>query len=158
MQETWVQSLVQEDPTCLRAAKPVHRNYWACMCSRAGELPLRSPDASATEVCTPQSPCSAPREATTTRSPHTTIRDWPCSRQLERSVPSSEDSAQPKWITREKNKENLSKSRTQLGTLLPVAHTPRRNVIIKRWRNNILLVLARFGSRFKNSWKLFYSV
>ena len=84
------------DPTCLRAAKPVHRNYWACMCSRAGELPLRSPDASATEVCTPQSPCSAPREATTTRSPHTTIRDWPCSRQLERSVPSSEDSAQPK--------------------------------------------------------------
>ena len=26
-QGTWVQSLVQEDPTCLRAAKPVHHNY-----------------------------------------------------------------------------------------------------------------------------------
>ena len=26
-QGTWVRSLVQEDPTCLRAAKPVHHNY-----------------------------------------------------------------------------------------------------------------------------------
>ena len=30
MQETGVQSLVWEDPTCLRAAKPVCHNYWAC--------------------------------------------------------------------------------------------------------------------------------
>ena len=30
MQETWVQSLVQEDPTCQRAAKPMSHNYWAC--------------------------------------------------------------------------------------------------------------------------------
>ena len=30
MQETWVRSLVQEDPTCHRATKPVHYNYWAC--------------------------------------------------------------------------------------------------------------------------------
>ena len=30
MQETWVRALVQEDPTCLRAAKPVRHNYWAC--------------------------------------------------------------------------------------------------------------------------------
>lgn len=28
MQETWVQSLVREDPTCWRATKPIH-NYWA---------------------------------------------------------------------------------------------------------------------------------
>ena len=27
MQETWVQSLVQENPTC---CEPVHHNYWAC--------------------------------------------------------------------------------------------------------------------------------
>ena len=25
-----VQALVREDPTCRRATKPVHRNYWAC--------------------------------------------------------------------------------------------------------------------------------
>ena len=30
MQETQVQSLVREDPTCLRAAKPMCHNYWAC--------------------------------------------------------------------------------------------------------------------------------
>ena len=30
MQGTHVWALVQEDPTCRRAAKPVHLNYWAC--------------------------------------------------------------------------------------------------------------------------------
>ena len=29
MQETQVQSLVQEDPTCQEATNPVHHNYWA---------------------------------------------------------------------------------------------------------------------------------
>ena len=30
MQGTWVQSLVQEDPTCRRGTKPVCHNYWVC--------------------------------------------------------------------------------------------------------------------------------
>ena len=30
MQETQVQSLIQEDPTCLGATKPVRHNYRAC--------------------------------------------------------------------------------------------------------------------------------
>ena len=30
MQETWVQSLVWEDPTCHGATKPVCHNYGAC--------------------------------------------------------------------------------------------------------------------------------
>ena len=30
MQETQDQSLIQEDPTCCRATKLVHYNYWAC--------------------------------------------------------------------------------------------------------------------------------
>ena len=30
MQGTWVRSLVQEDPTCRRATKPVHQNCRAC--------------------------------------------------------------------------------------------------------------------------------
>ena len=30
MQETRVWPLVWEDPTCHRATKPVHHNYWAC--------------------------------------------------------------------------------------------------------------------------------
>ena len=30
MQGTWVRALVQEDPTCRRATKPVRHSYWAC--------------------------------------------------------------------------------------------------------------------------------
>ena len=30
MQETWVQLLVQENPTHHEATKPVYYNYWAC--------------------------------------------------------------------------------------------------------------------------------
>ena len=30
VQGTWVRALVQEDPTCRGAAKPVHHDYWAC--------------------------------------------------------------------------------------------------------------------------------
>ena len=30
MQGTRVQALVQEDPTCRGATKPMHHNYWAC--------------------------------------------------------------------------------------------------------------------------------
>ena len=30
MQGTWVWALLQEDPTCHGAAKPVCHNYWAC--------------------------------------------------------------------------------------------------------------------------------
>ena len=49
MQETWVRSLVWEDPACCRATKPVHHNYWACvpqllsLLSRACEPQLLSP-------------------------------------------------------------------------------------------------------------------
>ena len=30
MHGTWVRALVQEDPTCRGATKPVCHNYWAC--------------------------------------------------------------------------------------------------------------------------------
>ena len=30
VQETWVQSLIREDPRCYGATKPMHHNYWAC--------------------------------------------------------------------------------------------------------------------------------
>ena len=36
VQETWGQSLIWEDPTCHRASKPVHHNYWACALEPAG--------------------------------------------------------------------------------------------------------------------------
>ena len=35
-QETQVWSLVQEDPTCRRATKPMYHNYWACALEPTG--------------------------------------------------------------------------------------------------------------------------
>ena len=70
VQGTWVQALVQEDPTCHGATKPVRHNYWACaleplshncwahelqllklVCSRACVPQLLSPCAAAPEAC-----------------------------------------------------------------------------------------------------------
>ena len=45
MQETQIQSLVQEDTTCHGATKLVRHNYWAC---------ALKPRAAATEVCVPR--------------------------------------------------------------------------------------------------------
>ena len=38
MQETRVPSLVWEDPTCHRATKPMHHDYWACFRARQPQL------------------------------------------------------------------------------------------------------------------------
>ena len=48
MQGTWVRALVQEDPTCHGATKPVCHNYWAC------EPQLLSPCATTTEAHVPR--------------------------------------------------------------------------------------------------------
>ena len=63
LQETQVWSLVQEDSTCHRVTGPMHHNRWACA---------------------PQSPCSATREATLTRSLCNATREWSHLLQLEK--------------------------------------------------------------------------
>ena len=50
MQETWVRSLIWEDPACHGATKPLSHNYWSCAV-------LSSPTAP-TEACMPLSPWS----------------------------------------------------------------------------------------------------
>ena len=55
VQGTQVQSLVQEDPTCRAATKPMPATTEPKLCSRAQELQLLSPHA--------QSPCSTARDA-----------------------------------------------------------------------------------------------
>ena len=57
MQETQVQSLMPEDPTCLRATEPVCNNYWVCA-PEAGTKPLK-----------PACLCSAVRGGTAMRLP-----------------------------------------------------------------------------------------
>ena len=68
VQETWVWSLLQEDPTCCRATKPMHRNY--CVCAL-------EPGSHNYWVHKLDSPCSAAREATEMRSLHTATREEP---------------------------------------------------------------------------------
>ena len=60
MQGTRVQALVQEDPTCRRATKPMCHNYWACALEPmshnywACEPQLMRPRATITEACAPK--------------------------------------------------------------------------------------------------------
>ena len=76
VQGTRVRALVQEDPTCRGATKPVHHHYWACA--------LEPVSHNYWSPCT-WSPCSATREATAMRSPHTTKKSSPHSPQLEKA-------------------------------------------------------------------------
>ena len=76
MQGTRVRALVQEDPTCCKATKPVHHNYWACSLEPASHN-YWSPHT--------ESPCSAMREATAVKSPCTSTKSSPCSPQLEKA-------------------------------------------------------------------------
>ena len=100
MQGTRVWALVQEDPTCRRATKPVCHNYWACaleptchnywahvpqllsLLSRAREPQLLSPSATSTEACAPRG-CAPPQEVTTMKSPRTAMKSSPRSPQLD---------------------------------------------------------------------------
>ena len=84
MQETWVQSLFQEDPTCLGTTKPVHRNYWACV-----PEPRR---------CNSWSPSALElvlhKRSPATRSLHTQLESSPRLPQLEKNLRSNDDPAQ----------------------------------------------------------------
>ena len=100
VQETWIQSLIWEDPTCLGATKPMCHNYWACalepgspnyvpkllkpFCLRAHEPQQEKP--LQWEACTPQLESSL------------------CLPQLEKNMCGNEDPAQPK-INKVKKKE-----------------------------------------------------
>ena len=75
MQETWVRSLIWEDPQAVKQLSPspstLNLSYGA------QELQLLSPRATTTEIGALYGLCSAIREATAMRSPHTTMREQP---------------------------------------------------------------------------------
>ena len=82
MQETRVQSLIQEDPTYLRATEPVYHNYRACNSV--------SPGAATTEASVLQGPHSSTREER-----FSTLQWEALAPQLESTLCHSEDPAQP---------------------------------------------------------------
>ena len=85
MQETWVWSLVQEDLTCHRAAKPVCCNCWACGLE-PGNLSYWAG--------MPWSLSPTTREIPAMRSSPTAMKSSPSSPQLKKSPCSSEDPAE----------------------------------------------------------------
>ena len=58
MQGTQVRALVQEDPTCRGATKPVRHNYWACALEPVSHnywsLRATATEAHMPRVCAPQ--------------------------------------------------------------------------------------------------------
>ena len=83
IQGTQVQSLVQEDPTCHGATKPVRHNYWACTLEppHHNYWSLRTLGPTCRQLL---SPCSATRGTTAIRSLCTATKNSPCSPQLEK--------------------------------------------------------------------------
>ena len=91
--ETWIWSLIQEDPTCRRTSKPVYHDYGA---SKARELQLPSPRATTTEARVTKGPCSARREATKNRRLHATIKSGLRLLNVGKSPHNNRDPAHPK--------------------------------------------------------------
>ena len=83
MQGTQVRALIQEDPICRGATKPVCHNYWACALETASHnCWARVPQLLKPVHLEPMLPT---REATTMRSLITTTKSSPCSPQTEKS-------------------------------------------------------------------------
>ena len=82
MQETQVQSLIQEDPTYIGATKPVYHNYRACNSA--------SPGATTTEDSVLQAPHSSTREER-----FSTLQQEALAPQLESTLRHNEDPAPP---------------------------------------------------------------
>ena len=81
-QETLVQSLIPEDPTCFGATKP-HAARLLSLGSRAWESQLLSPCVATTEAHVPSIRCSPTREATAVRRLCAEMKSSPCSLHLE---------------------------------------------------------------------------
>ena len=87
MQETRVWSLIPEDTACLKAPKPVRHNYWACD-PEPCKLQLLKPTCPTARALQQEKPPQPEAQAL-----H--LESSPHSPQLEKSLHSSEDPAQP---------------------------------------------------------------
>ena len=132
MQGTRVQSLVREDPTCHRATKPVHHNYWACALEPASHN-YWSLRATTTEASVPRA--RAPqRGATAVRSPHTATKSSPHSPQLEKA---RTQQRRPTWP---KIKIKNKPTKTNKGT-----HRKRDQICgYQRWGWNWMKAVKRY--------------
>ena len=114
MQGTWVWVLVQEDPTCRGATKPVCHNYWACALQPvshnywAHALQLLKPACSRARMLqllksVRLESCSATRGDTAMRNLRTTTNSSPRSPQLEKAHAQQQ---RPSAAKKQTNKQN----------------------------------------------------
>ena len=105
-------SLIWEDPTCHCAPKPVCHNHCVCApeprnCNHWAHIP---------QVLKPVQPWAPQQEKPpATRSLHTTLWSSPSSPQLDKSLCSNEDPAQPKVNTSTFKKESRQIERVKLS-------------------------------------------
>ena len=137
MQGTWVQSLVQEDPTCRGATKSVHHSYWACALEPMNPQ-LLNPCATATEACAPRA--RAPQQEKPPQWEACTPQ-WRVARargNWRKPKPSNEDPTQPKKPTK-KHQHFIVKCYVQmlykmLGKLSNMVHILENFVFVFEWR------------------------
>ena len=84
MQGTWVRALLQEDPTCCGATKPVHHNYWACTLEPASHNYWARVPQLLKPVCL--EPMLYNKRSNPMRSPRTATKSSPRSLQLYKSL------------------------------------------------------------------------
>ena len=84
MQETWVRSLVRDDPTCCGAPESVATTTERLLCNRQAGIP--EPSCCAYWSLCACSPCLATREGPTVRGPCTATGEWPCSPTLGKNL------------------------------------------------------------------------
>ena len=92
---TRVGSLVQDDPTCLRATKPMLHNYWACALG-AQEPQLLSTGAATAEAHTPRACVPQQEKLLWCEACALQLESSSCSLQLKKSLCSNEDPASQK--------------------------------------------------------------
>ena len=113
VQGTQVQSLIQKDPTCCGAAKPMYHNYWAC----ALEPTNHNYSSPAPQPLEPMHPTSrAPQEEKPPQweAWESQLESSPCSQQLQKSPHNNKNLCGPhtnhrQWINTLKNKSSLKK-------------------------------------------------
>ena len=106
-QETLVQSLIPEDPTCFGETKP-HAAQLLSLGSRARESQLLSPCVATTEAHVPSSRCSPAREATAVRCLCAEMKSSPCSPHLEEAQTQQLRPSAAKNLKGKKKKEQKS--------------------------------------------------
>ena len=143
VKSTQVWALVQEDPTCRGAAKPMHHNYWACVPQ------LLSPCATTTEACVPRA--RAPQQEKP--------RQWESSALQRRVAPARRNQrkacAQQQRPNATKNKINLKIKKPYIHGLKPThtatsfleehtitrSHTEGLSKFLSHWNFLLLTVL-----------------